>query len=139
MNFLHSSFADVSVQLLYSRMHLFKTLAAQLLNEPTPIPKLNSLSQSLGILADVSKLGDRYADAVHFYDLLLSSCEKLFDNELEQHAFEDQMRYMFGIEVKFISYPISCIVLIVSHISIRTRFSPWTSSSVLSLSRYATK
>lgn len=51
------------------------------------------------MLADLSKLGDRANDASHFYDLLLESCEKLFDNELEQGAFEDQLRYMFGIQV----------------------------------------
>ena len=35
----------------------------------------------------------------HFYDLMLDSCERLFDNDIEQSAFEDQMRCMFGIKV----------------------------------------
>ena len=40
-------------------------------------------------------------NAEHFYDLMLESCERLFDNELEQGAFEDLMRYMFGVQVRF--------------------------------------
>ena len=35
----------------------------------------------------------------HSYELLLESCELLFDNEVEQQVFEDQMRYMFGTKV----------------------------------------
>ena len=35
----------------------------------------------------------------HYYDLLLDSCERLFDNEIEQPAFEEQMRFMFGVKV----------------------------------------
>ena len=61
--------------------------------------KVNPIAKRLGILTDITKLGDRVTDAVHFYELMLESCEKLFDNELEQHVFEDQMRYMFGIQV----------------------------------------
>ncbi|KAI0088979.1 hypothetical protein BDY19DRAFT_947034 [Irpex rosettiformis] len=87
------------LELLYSRLHLFKTVAARVANEPRLVPKPNTpLAETLGLLADVSKLGDRMKDAGYFYEMLLTSCEKLFDNELEQHVFEDQMRYMFGIE-----------------------------------------
>jgi hypothetical protein len=37
--------------------------------------------------------------AEHFYDLMLESCERLFENDIEQQVFEDQMRYMFGSKV----------------------------------------
>jgi hypothetical protein len=37
--------------------------------------------------------------AEHFYELMLESCERLFENDIEQQVFEDQMRYMFGIKV----------------------------------------
>ena len=33
--------------------------------------------------------------------MLLASCERLFSNEIEQHAFEDQMRAVFGTKVCF--------------------------------------
>lgn len=61
--------------------------------------KSNPLAERLGLLADVAKLGDRMHDASFFYELTLESCEKLFDNELDQNAFEEQLRYMFGIHV----------------------------------------
>lgn len=41
---------------------------------------------------------DKSANANHLYDWMLESCERLFDNEIEQSAFEDQMRLMFGIK-----------------------------------------
>ena len=72
-------------------------------NEPREEPKSNPLTDRLGLLGDLSKLGDRATDATHFYDLLLEACEKLFDNELDQNVFEDQLRYMFGIHVRI--YP----------------------------------
>lgn len=88
------------MQLLYSRLHLFKTQASQLAGEPAPVHKVNPIATRLGILTDITKLGNRVADASHFYELMLESCEKLFDNEVEQHVFEDQLRYMFGAEVR---------------------------------------
>lgn len=48
---------------------------------------------------DLAKMGDRINHATHYYDLMLESCEKLFDNELEQHAFEEITRYLFGLKV----------------------------------------
>ena len=55
------------------------------------------------IQADLAKLGNRLDQSSHYYELMLESCEKLFDNEIEQGAFEDQMRLMFGIKVRFLS------------------------------------
>ena len=71
-----------------------------MINEPAEPVQSNPLAEHLGILADLTKLGDRANDATHFYELLLESCERLFDNEIEQHVFEDQLRYMFGIQVR---------------------------------------
>lgn len=51
----------------------------------------------IGLSAD----DERFADAAHFYEFLLESCEKLFDNEIEVPLFEDQMRFMFGPRVGF--------------------------------------
>ena len=58
-----------------------------------------SVREDVGLLVEITKLSERAKDAGHFYDFFLESCEKLFDNEVEQVAFEDQMRYMFGIKV----------------------------------------
>jgi paired amphipathic helix protein Sin3a len=46
----------------------------------------------------VNPPGER-ANAEHYYELTLETCERLFDNELEQGAFENQMRQMFGVKV----------------------------------------
>lgn len=55
--------------------------------------------------ADQDLQVDRSTAAEQYYDLLLESCERLFDNEVEPHAFEDQMRYMFGTKVCPFSNP----------------------------------
>ncbi len=47
----------------------------------------------------IANFGEKAKNPEHFYELLLVSCERLFDNEVEQHAFEDQTRYMFGTKV----------------------------------------
>lgn len=49
--------------------------------------------------AQFAKNRDRAPGAEHFYDFMLESCERLFENDLEQQVFEDQMRYMFGVKV----------------------------------------
>ncbi|KAI0938381.1 hypothetical protein AcW1_010256 [Taiwanofungus camphoratus] len=84
------------LEVLYSRLHLFKNMATKLAKDPTVSHRPNPLAIDLGMMNDLAKLGDRETNAVHFYDLVLESCEKLFDNALEQHVFEDQLRYMFG-------------------------------------------
>jgi paired amphipathic helix protein Sin3a len=42
--------------------------------------------------------GDLANPAEHFYGHLLESCEKLFDNVIDQSTFEDTARYMFGMK-----------------------------------------
>jgi paired amphipathic helix protein Sin3a len=49
--------------------------------------------------ADYAQFGERQPTPEHYYELFLESCERLFDNEIEQYAFEEQMRLMFGIKV----------------------------------------
>lgn len=36
----------------------------------------------------------------HFYEYLLDSCERLFDNEIDQQMFEEIARYMFGTKAR---------------------------------------
>jgi paired amphipathic helix protein Sin3a len=72
----------------------FKTLGNKL--SKTARPKLNSVASGLGLDGD----DERFQNAGHFYDFMLESCEKLFDNEIEVPLFEDQMRYMFGPRVR---------------------------------------
>ena len=39
--------------------------------------------------------------ASQYYELMLETCERLFDNQVEQLVFEDQMREMFGLHACF--------------------------------------
>jgi paired amphipathic helix protein Sin3a len=84
-------------QVLYSRLALFKGLAAELASAPPNLTKSNATTAEPG-----PSLSDQAGSVAHteYYELLLDSCERLFDNDLEQHAFEDQIRSIFGIKVR---------------------------------------
>ena len=42
----------------------------------------------------------RTSNPDHYYEMLLGLCERLFENEIEQHLFEDQIRGVFGLKVR---------------------------------------
>jgi paired amphipathic helix protein Sin3a len=93
-------------QLLYARLNECKTLAAKLANGASSSSYLQtSVAADLALLdvppADVSfaHLQRQANPAAHFYDYLLETCEKLFDNEIDQQTFEDIVRFMFGTKV----------------------------------------
>ncbi|KAJ8517134.1 hypothetical protein ONZ45_g5671 [Pleurotus djamor] len=68
----------------------------------------NSIAKELGI--DTNR-GPPLPDTVeHYYDVLLDSCERLFDNELEQHVFEDQMRAMFGTKFAYKIFTVDKVI-----------------------------
>lgn len=79
---------------------IFKTLGAKLAKAG---PRKTNPAAAAGI--GLSANDERFADAAHFYEFLLESCEKLFDNEIEVPLFEDQMRFMFGPRVSVIGDP----------------------------------
>lgn len=50
----------------------------------------------------------------HFYGYMLDACEKLFEGELEQVVFEENMRFLFGTKVRIVLDMISynfCLLL----------------------------
>ncbi|THG98893.1 hypothetical protein EW026_g3371 [Hermanssonia centrifuga] len=98
------------LEILYSRLHLYKELTAKAASDPAACHKNNSLANQLGLLADFTNLGDHATNAVYFYGLMLESCEKLFDNELEQTVFEDSVRYMFGVNEAYRLFTIDKVV-----------------------------
>ena len=53
------------------------------------------------IQASAQQEGQGRFTASQYYELMLESCERLFDNQVEQLAFEDQMREMFGLHARF--------------------------------------
>lgn len=86
--------------MLYSRFLFFKNLAVSLSNQPSKSTSSATASKPSTIPVLV-QLDERLAHVEHFYELMLESCERLFDNEIDQHAFEEQMRFMFGYKVCF--------------------------------------
>jgi paired amphipathic helix protein Sin3a len=88
-------------QLLYTRLAVFKGIAAKLAAEPASSRQPNPVALELGLSSSNNQTSsdNRPVNAEHYYELLLDSCERLFDNEIEQHAFEEQMRGMFGVKV----------------------------------------
>ncbi|TFY70749.1 hypothetical protein EVG20_g2247 [Dentipellis fragilis] len=90
------------IEAIYSRLHSFKTIAKEktalahdpLADKPLPVAddlQLPTLTELTGV--DVDTITGK-----QYYTFLLESCEKLFDNQIEQPAFEDQMRHMFGLK-----------------------------------------
>lgn len=63
----------------------------------------------------------------HYYEFLLETCERLFDNEVEQHAFEDQMRAVFGIQVRILGHSYAYLTRCLRYFWSRTltEFSLW--------------
>jgi paired amphipathic helix protein Sin3a len=85
---------------------LFKSIVANLVKEAqgSQRPDTNTDTPNFSSRSEFPAFGDRNTNVEHYYELLLESCERLFDNEIEPHAFEDQMRFMFGTKVPFQSH-----------------------------------
>ncbi|KAH8116164.1 hypothetical protein DFH11DRAFT_1832383 [Phellopilus nigrolimitatus] len=89
-------------EVLYSRLSTCKALAAKLASDPSSPYLANPVSSDLALLdkeAPDRRLGEllqRPSPAAHFYEYLLESCERLFDNQIDQQTFEEMTRYMFG-------------------------------------------
>ncbi|KAF8527835.1 hypothetical protein BU17DRAFT_73529 [Hysterangium stoloniferum] len=91
------------LNLLYSRLLLCKNLGLDLASAPTAtlthFPNPAASQTSTETMPDGTALpGDLANSAEHFYGHLLESCEKLFDNVIDQATFEDTVRYMFGMK-----------------------------------------
>ncbi|KAK2461462.1 hypothetical protein APHAL10511_005925 [Amanita phalloides] len=96
------------LQLLYSRLLMCKEIGGQLAAQKHASLIANKVAVELGLddpngpsailTQTMEVLGDRSAsdgsNVVYLY--LLNECEKLFDNELDQAAFEEHMRWFFG-------------------------------------------
>lgn len=97
MSFPFHAALNVTLQLLVARLSIFKDLSAKIAAED-PKQRCNpghstTTSQAQNILAVENP------SKTHYYDFLLETCEQLFDNEIDQHAFEEHMRAVFGIKV----------------------------------------
>lgn len=87
------------VEVLYSRLHLFKNIAVERVNDPSFNTRPSVTAMDLELLEAHEGQGQTpvRVTALQYYELMLETCERLFDNQIEQLAFEDQMREMFGL------------------------------------------
>lgn len=96
------------LQLLYSRLLMCKEIGIQLAREKHASLMANRVAVDLGLddpngpsvvlTQTMEVLGERNTGTSCnvVYRYLLSACEKLFDNELDQVTFEEHMRWFFG-------------------------------------------
>ncbi|KAH0834669.1 hypothetical protein J3R83DRAFT_10184 [Lanmaoa asiatica] len=85
------------LEVLYSRFLSFKNLAVSMANQPSQSTATTASKDiKTSTIPQFAQLDERMAHAEHYYDLMLETCERLFDNEIDQHGFEEQMRFMFG-------------------------------------------
>ncbi|KAI0263083.1 hypothetical protein BC834DRAFT_939102 [Gloeopeniophorella convolvens] len=104
------------VEVLYSRLHLLKNIAIERVNDPSfdmkpPTPMDAELAQAAG---DAQQ--GRFT-AAQYYDLMLETCERLFDNQIDQFSFEDQMREMFGLHDAYKIFTIDKVLaVLIKHV-----------------------
>ena len=91
-------------------MHLFKNIAMERVNEPTfdIDPTTTTMDLELMQASSGPQDGQGRFTASQYYELMLETCERLFDNQVEQLVFEDQMREMFGLHVRFLFFVLFC-------------------------------
>jgi len=92
-------------------LHLFKNIAIERVNEPTFNTSSNLTAMDIELMqasGPQEGQGQGQVTALQYYELVLETCERLFDNQVEQLAFEDQMREMFGLHVRS-PFHLACI------------------------------
>lgn len=99
-------------QMLYNRLSTLKDISRKQSTSSPPAQLINPLAIELG-LNDVGGPSPALMEGVnpsaHFYEHLLDLCEKLFDNEIDQLAFEENMRHMYGTKA-FISFTLDKLI-----------------------------
>jgi paired amphipathic helix protein Sin3a len=96
----------IDVQVLYSRLHLFKNIAMERANDLAFDTTSNTTTVDLKLMQALSEPqeGQTQITAFQYYELMLETCNRLFDNQVEQLIFKDQMREMFGLHASFPAY-----------------------------------
>ncbi|KAF8869638.1 hypothetical protein CPB84DRAFT_1754931 [Gymnopilus junonius] len=94
------------IEILYSRLRLFKGLSAELARKAEEKTKASTSSSA----NSASPSAPIVVDKKHYYDILLGQCEAVFMNELEQHVFEEQTRVMFGYKDAYKIFTIDKVI-----------------------------
>jgi len=78
---------------------LFKNLSVKIAAEKKEKEKVGASDKEKEKEGASNDVDGEALDPSHYYDWMLKSIEDLFDNKIEQAAFEDQMRTVFGVKV----------------------------------------
>lgn len=88
--------ADLTAtQIVYHRLTLLKSSAVALTTPPNPEPISERHVPSLSLSLTIGPNGGRPNE---YYQRALGLCERLFDGDVDQQAFEEGMRGMFGTQ-----------------------------------------
>lgn len=101
-----------SAKLVYSRLALCKSIGAEYAKQNYQHLLANPVALELGLEAPqgpsvilehmfATLQGRDIGDSNFVYIYLLEACDKLFENEMDPAAFEEQMRWFFGTKVRF--------------------------------------
>lgn len=102
---------------MYHRLLSFKKLTSELAQTGTH-RRLSPLGPELGLSLPVGVVDTGDNPAEHYYEYALELAEKLFDGDVDQQTYEEQLRYMGGIR----SYPLftldKLISTVIKHVSL---------------------
>lgn len=111
-------------QTIYHRLATFKELTAQLAAEHTH-RRLNPLAVELGLTVPVPVIDEGDNPAERYYEHALDLAEKLFDGDIDQQTYEEQLRYMGGVK----AYPLFTLDKLVSTVIKHVRMRPLLSQA----------
>ncbi|GAA5916036.1 uncharacterized protein JCM6883_001977 [Sporobolomyces salmoneus] len=97
------------MHVMYHRLLSFKRLASELA-QTGQHRRLSPLGPDLGLSLPVGVVDTGENPAEHYYDYALELAEKLFDGDVDQQTYEEQLRYMGGIR----SYPLFTLDKLIS-------------------------
>ena len=97
-------------QQIYHRLLAFKQLSTELAASSASARRLNPLGVELGLSTPVPVVDTGDNPAEHYYEHMLDLAEKLFDGDVDQQTYEEQLRFMAGIR----SYPLFTLDKLVS-------------------------
>ncbi|CDZ97936.1 Histone deacetylase complex, SIN3 component [Phaffia rhodozyma] len=99
-------------QMLYNRLSTLKAVAKVQSTQEPPSSLVNPLAIELGLNdagGPAPALMEGSNPPAQFYEHLLDLCEKLFDNEIDQAGFEENMRHMYGTKA-YVSFTLDKLI-----------------------------
>lgn len=84
--------------MLYHRLATLKQSAQALFDSDDTSERLNPFAVDLGLAVPIPNIDESGVKrGKNFYEYMLELCERFFDGEIDSSAFEENLRYMWGI------------------------------------------